>query len=76
MDKNKARVARWLTSLDPSTKQTLLDLNLEAGDLLPDEFVSGLKDYKIHPAEWVGSLGYIVPGELIELLDEQRGQNP
>jgi hypothetical protein len=42
-----ARVAQWWTPLDPSAKQTLLDLNLQEGDTLPEEFVPGLRDHAI-----------------------------
>ena len=42
-----ARVAQWWTSLDPSAKQTLLDLNLQEGHTLPEEFVPGLRDHAI-----------------------------
>jgi len=73
MNENKARVAQWWKTLTPSAKQTLLDLNLEEGDSLPEEFVLGLEDHRIHPVVWSGSpVGHIVPGEVVEFLNETR----
>ncbi|MER8005002.1 hypothetical protein [Streptomyces sp. NPDC094149] len=68
-----SRTAQWLEGLDPSAKQKLLDLNLQAGDLLPEEVVSGLRDHGVHPAEWSQpGIGYVVPGELLTLLEGLR----
>ena len=74
MNEISARVAQWLESLDQSTRQTLLDLDLQEGDRLPDEFVPGLKAYRVHPVEWKGGVGHIVPGELAELLARLRDE--
>lgn len=76
MNENSARVARWWQPLDQSEKQTLLDLKLEEGDKLPEEFVPGLQDHGIWPVEWKSPRdGYVAPGELIEFLARQRDQN-
>ncbi|WP_405908802.1 MULTISPECIES: hypothetical protein [unclassified Streptomyces] len=68
-----ARVAQWFELLDPSAKQALVDLNLREGDRLPEEFVQGLRDHGISVVEWEQpALGYVVPGELLDLLGELR----
>jgi hypothetical protein len=74
MNENKARVAEWLKTLTASEKHKLRDLNLQEGDRLPDEFVPGLKAHRVHPVKWDGGLGYVVPGELVDLLNEEQAQ--
>lgn len=64
-----------MNALSPSAKQALLDLNLRQGDILPEEFVPGLEAHGVHPVKWSGGLGHVVPGELVEFLDEQQGEN-
>lgn len=64
-----ARVAQWFEHLDPSAKQRLLDLNLQEGSMLPEEFVQGLRDHGIAVLKWEEpDIGYVAPGELIEFL--------
>ena len=68
-----ARVAQWFEHLDPSAKRRLLDLNLQEGDMLPEEFVQGLRDHGIVVVEWEEpAIGYVAPGELIEVLGERQ----
>ncbi|MFJ8787352.1 hypothetical protein [Streptomyces sp. NPDC102476] len=76
MNENKARVTQWWENLPPSAKQTLRDLDLQEGDRLPEEFVPGLEAHGIHPVKWVGGLGHVVPGEVVDLLSEQDDRNP
>ncbi|MFD9111649.1 hypothetical protein [Streptomyces bottropensis] len=69
MDTNRARIAQWLDQLDPSAKQELRDLNLQEGDVLPEEFVHSLREYGIHPVQWEDpAIGHVAPGELLALL--------
>nr|WP_162934340.1 hypothetical protein [Streptomyces scabiei] len=51
--------------------QRLRDLGLEEGDILPEEFVSGLRDHGIRPVEWEDpGIGYVVPKEVLAVLQQ------